>query len=67
MCLVCIINAEEARIQKSNLIDGEINALKDSDLTRFFSTPIFSIFPLLTFLFKARKFKGTLLKAATIP
>ena len=44
MCLVCIINAEEARIQKSNLIDGEINALKDSDLARFFFPPY--IFPL---------------------
>ena len=41
MCLVCIINAEEARIQKSNLIDGEINALKDSDLARFFPPYIF--------------------------
>ena len=35
MCLVCIINAEEARLQKSNLIDEEINSsCKDIDLAR---------------------------------
>eukprot|EP01035_Chromulina_nebulosa_P024148 gene24148-31388_t len=32
MCLVCIINAEEARLQKSNVFDEEIDSCKETDI-----------------------------------